>query len=139
MRRLVSGRDLRTRVSFANWTLTLVTAVVTFALLVLFSEHGIAPKWVTATVGTSGVFGYVLYVNRESLRKLSFWGPFVVCLIVHSALTYAVLQYVLGGVRKISIWLCLPILLAEFFVLLILIKRSETFLTGRQEKRVLRL
>ena len=117
-------RSIRNRASVRNWAVTLIAALLTFALLAGADNRGIPKKWVTAVMGTLVPFSYVVYACRRQLRH-SFWMSLSICLAIHSLAIWAIFQYVLVDFQNVSIWLWFPVMLIETFVLLVAVKRIE--------------
>ncbi len=125
--------ELRKRERFANVKIILISAICTFFLLVAADNRDISRKWVTAIIGTAGPFILVLYAFRRRLSRWSLWVAVFLCLAAHSLIFFFFFQYVLASVQWFSIWLMLPVMIVETFVLLILVKRIEEGFTGRRE------
>ena len=123
------GKKARRHRSLANWTIVWVSAALTFTFLVV----GISRTWVTAIMGTVGPFCLVVYAFRRHLMRWSFWAAFCICLAVHSVLVWFVVRYFMSGWNSVSIWLWLPVMCVEAFVLLIVVKRIEERFIGRRE------
>jgi hypothetical protein len=133
MRGKSQRNKIRKRDSITNWTITFVAALVTFALLIATDRRNISRKWVTAIVGTLGPFSLVVYACRRLLFRWSFWTALTICFAVHLLAIWILFQYVLAGFQTVNIWLWLPVMLIEAFVLLISIKRISEKLTGKHE------
>lgn len=117
-----------------GWGLTIFGAVMAFTLAWAADEKGIPKKWVTAVMATVFPFAFVVYARRHhGLRRWSFWSAVIICLAVHCAVVGMVFRYALANVQTFSIWFWFPIMVAEMFVLLIVVKRIEEKITGRQE------
>jgi len=131
------GRSQRNKIkrrdSITNWTVTFVTAVLTFALLVATGRRNISRKWVTAIVGTLGPFSLVVYACRRLAFRWSFWTALTICFAVHLLAIWVLFRYVLASFQTVNIWLWLPVMLVEAFVLLIAVKRISEKLTGKHE------
>ena len=133
MRGKSQRNKIRRRNSITNWSITFVAAVVTFALLIATDRRNISMKWVTAIMGTLGPFSFVVYACRRLAFRWSFWTALTICLAVHLLAIWIVFQYVLAAFQTVNVWLWLPVMLIEAFVLLIAIKRISEKLTGKQE------
>jgi hypothetical protein len=72
------------------------------------------------------------YACREILRRLSFWLSFLICFLIHTIVLFIFFKYILSDWQSLCIWLRLPVVLAEIFVLLIVIKRMEDLLQGER-------
>jgi hypothetical protein len=129
----LKGDRVGRRDSITNWTITLVAAVLTFVLAVAADRRGIPKKWVTAIMGSLGSFSFVIYAYRRALRLWSFWESLLICLTVHCLVIWAFFRYVLIDFQTFSIWLWLPVISIETFVLLIVVKRIQRRLTGDRE------
>src|ERR1700722_8141797 len=120
-------RSIGNRASVRNWAVTLIAALLTFALLAGANNRGIPKKWVTAVMGTLVPFSYVVYAFRRHLRR-SFWMALSICLALHSLAIWTIFQYVLVDFQSVNIWLWFPVMLIESFVLLVAVKRiAEKF------------
>ena len=129
----LKGKKIRSRESLKGWAITLLAAVVTYVLLVVAHRKGIPRRWVTAIMGTLAPFSLVIYAFRQWLFRWTFWVSLAVCLIVHIAAVWILFRYALIGIESLSIWLWLPVMLIEAFVLLVVVKRIEERLTGKHE------
>jgi ABC-type iron transport system FetAB permease component len=110
-----------------------VSAMITFAFLIVADRKGIPKKWVTAAMGTLISFGMVVYVYRGRLSRWSLWLSLMICLAVHCAAIWIVFQYVLRDFKNFSIWFWFPVMAIEVVVLLVVVKRIEERITGRHE------
>ncbi|MEQ1472558.1 MAG: hypothetical protein ABLQ96_01990 [Candidatus Acidiferrum sp.] len=128
---LKKNKVRRQRALWEN-VLLLFMGVMAFLLAGAAHDRGIAEKWVTALFGTVFPFALVTYLRRESLRR-SFWMSLTICLVAHCIVIAAIFQYVLGAFQKFSPLLWLAPMLLEVVVLLIVVKRIETKLTGKNE------
>jgi hypothetical protein len=133
MRGKSQRNKIRRRDSITNWTVTFVAAAVTSALLIATNRRNIPRRWVTAIVGTLGPFSLVVYACRRLAFKWSFWTALAICLAIHLLAIWIVFQYLLAAFQTVNIWLWLPVMLMEAFVLLIAIKRISEKLTGKQK------
>ena len=132
-------RNLKSRERRINWALTLISALVTFVLLIVADNHQVPHKWVTATVSTIAPFAFALYAFRSQISQWSFWLAFSICLTLHCLIFFLVFQFVLSGVQSISPLLLSPVMVIEFFVLLIVVKRLEQRLSGQRSTMKLHL
>jgi hypothetical protein len=126
-------KRLRRERSLKHWTVTFLAAVLTYVLLIATQRRGVPKKWVTAIVGTLAPFSLVIYAFRRWLLRWTFWASLAMCFAVHITLVWIFFQYILSSVQTFSIWLWLPVMLIEAFVLLIIVKRLEEKLTGKHE------
>jgi hypothetical protein len=124
---------IRRRNAIANWTITIVAAVLTFLLLVAADSRGISKKWVTAIMGTLGPFSFLIYAYRGRLLRWSFWASLTICLTVHCVVVWVFFRYVLINFQTFSIWFWLPVMFIEAIVLLVAVKRIEEKFTGQHE------
>jgi hypothetical protein len=122
-------QKIRRHDSLTNWTIVFVSAALTFALLIV----GISRVWVTAIIGSLGPFCLVVYSFRRHLLRWPFWAAFCICLAVHSILVWVVVRYFVSGGTFVSIWLWLPVMCVETFLLLVVVKRIEERFAGRRE------
>jgi|SRR5579872_1266589 len=116
------------------WENTILALIGVFAFVAAGSAHnrGFQPKWVTALFGTLIPFCMVIFLHRRSLRW-SFWVSLTICLGVHLAAIWFFFQFVLAGFGTFSILFWLPVMLIEFFIVLMAVKRIEERLTGKKE------
>lgn len=126
-------KKLQRRQLSVNFSIALVSGVITFALLIAANEYGVPRKWVTAIVGTLGPFALVVYAFRRRLSRWSFWVALSICLVVHGLIFFLVFAYVLSEFQSLSIWALLPVMIAEALILLVVLKRLEEGLAGRHE------
>jgi hypothetical protein len=125
-------RSLQQRASFWENFILILIGVSGFFVAVSADSRGIPRKWVTALFGTLIPFGLVIYLRRRNLRWL-FWFALATCLSVHLVIVWIFFQFVLADFKNFSILLWLPVMLAEIFVLLIVIKRIEGRVSGKKE------
>lgn len=124
-------RELKNRERLINWALTVGSAVVTFVLLVVAHDFRVPGKWVTATVATIAPFALIVYAFRSRFSRGSLWLALSICLTVHCLIFFIVFQYLLSRVQSFSPLLLLPVMIIEFFLLLIVVKRLEERISGR--------
>jgi len=124
---------LKRRDSVVNWAITIISAIITLLLLVAADSRGISKKWVTAVMGTLGSFSLVIYAYRQRLLRWSLWVSLSICLAIHLVAIWIFFQYVLIDWQTFSIWLWLPVMVFEAFILLIAVKRIEEKLTSKRE------
>jgi hypothetical protein len=122
-----------------GWSVAIGSGVLAFFFCLVFKCRDIAEKWVTATIGSIATFSFVIYAFRTHLLRWSFWVSLAICLSIHSVLVWIFFCYALKDIRRFSIWLWLPILFAEVFVLLILVKRIVEKFTGKHETMTLQV
>jgi peptidoglycan/LPS O-acetylase OafA/YrhL len=130
----VKGRKIRRRSSFWQNVLVILIGVLTFFLAIEADNKGIQLKWVTALLVTIIPFGMVLYGYRALLRKWSFWAAVVMCLAVHSIAIWILFGYVFMAFQRVSILLWYPFMMAEVFVLVVLVAKINNLLAGQNER-----
>src|SRR5882672_5568330 len=123
---------VRRRRAFWENALGVLTCATIFVLAGAAHNLGIAEKWLTAIFGTVFPFCLVIFLRRKTLRW-SFWVALGICLLLHCMFVFAVFQYVLAGVSRLSPLLWLPVMLIEAIFLLIAVKRIDEKITGRHE------
>lgn len=110
-----------------------IGAFVALALVTITDRRGLPHKWHTAIFGTIVPFGFVMSRFRMRWNRLSFWAALTICLAIHTVAIWIFFQYVLLNAQTFGLLLWLPVAFVEGFVLLVVVKRVEEKLTGKNE------
>jgi hypothetical protein len=128
-----NGDKRKRRTSFKEYALLLWIGLFAYVLASDLHDRGLPHKWATATLGTIGTFGFVIWACRQMWNRWAFWAAIGVCLGVHTVVIWVFFQYILHGVDRFSILFWYPIMLGEVVALLIAVKRIHDKLTSKRE------
>ena len=97
-------------------------------------RRGMPQKWHAAIIGTIFPFIFVVFSYPSTwLRRRSFWTAVGICLAIHLVGIWLLFQYVLARVQHFGTLFWLPVAFVEAVVLLIVVRKVENRLTGKNE------
>ena len=111
----------------------LLALLVVLGLAVVASRLGLPQKWHAAIIGTVVPFAMVIMGVRVAWSRWSFWASLVVCLALHIVAIWVFFQQVLSGIQNFGTVYWFPVAFVEGFVLVIIVKRVEEKLTGKDQ------